>query len=265
MAGHGSIAGPTAKLNRAKHHLAEIKEIVSSRSDIGGYETRREFSGDGRTCRLYVGDIVPIDPALPLIVGDCLFDLRAALDHLVYQLHVRRFRGHVPDDAAEDAMFPIRPKRPKGPEPLGGVDGVRRLSVRHRAAIERFQPYRTASDGYEDERLFLWMLNDLNRFDKHRHLNVVAVDSWAHAVSPFPRPPGLTFKSDPSAPLVSGALVAELSSDEDFRDSQVGHRVLSNIVFDDVEAKPEVVTLMHQMSGAVERVFAVVGRDLAQR
>ena len=265
MAKYGSLAGPSAKLERARSHLDEIDRIVTSRSDVGGYQTRPVFSPDGRTCSYYVDDVEPIDAAFPLVIGDCLFNLRAALDHLVYQLHVRTARGAITGGAARDAMFPILDKPPRGAVPLASVDSVKRLSKRHRAVIERLQPYRSDRDGYVSTRIFLRLLHDLNRFDKHRQLNVVAVAGWANAVSPYPRPAGLTMKADLSVPLVSGALVAKLFSDDDFRDHPVGHRVLSNIVFDDLDGKPEVVTLMHQMTGSVERVLDLVGRDLARQ
>lgn len=44
----------------------------------------------------HVSEIEPLDQAWLLLIGDAYHKLRTALDQLVYQLHVRHFRGTVP-------------------------------------------------------------------------------------------------------------------------------------------------------------------------
>jgi len=48
-----------------------------------------------------------VDPDWLLIAAEIMFDLRSALDHLVYLLHVRRHRDRVPKSVATRTQFPI--------------------------------------------------------------------------------------------------------------------------------------------------------------
>jgi hypothetical protein len=104
---HGSIDQPLAKLRRAAEHYRLILN-----EHYGGFTRMRvpvnvEQQDGGLEYQLRVGDIEPLAPELPLIFGDAYYDLRAALDYLIYQLHVRRFQGTVGPDAARDSAFPI--------------------------------------------------------------------------------------------------------------------------------------------------------------
>jgi hypothetical protein len=114
---YGSIDQPLAKLRRAAEHYRLILNQY-----YGGFTRMRvpvQVEQHGPLeYRLRVGDIDPLAPELPLIFGDAYYDLRAALDYLIYQLHVRRFHGNVGPDAARDSAFPILSSRrvyPSGP------------------------------------------------------------------------------------------------------------------------------------------------------
>jgi hypothetical protein len=123
-----------------------------------------------------------------LTAGDCLFNLRSALDQLIYQLHVKRCRGRVPDDAARDSSFPIRDHAPVNrktrlPTPTDRWATIKRLNSKQRRAIEFLQPYNQRNDKWFYTRWALAEINRLNIIDKHRHLHVVR-----HAVTGVPVP-----------------------------------------------------------------------------
>jgi hypothetical protein len=102
----GSLAGAPTKLARAKYHLESFAAVqpASAGATMGTgagsylYPVTPQVYNDGLEYRFYVGQLPPFDPEpFALIAGDCLFNLRAALDHLVYdereRLRSRNTRG----------------------------------------------------------------------------------------------------------------------------------------------------------------------------
>lgn len=121
--------------------------------------------------------VAPIDlprEELALEFGEFLYQLRAALDSLVYEtaIHVS---GEDPPPNAEELEFPIRPSQ-------ASFDNAARkiapLAHHHRVWIEEFQPYHAeyATEGLRLTAETLEVINDLARKDRHRGLRVIA--SW---------------------------------------------------------------------------------------
>src|ERR1700681_4609128 len=98
------------KLHRAHHHYVALRDeeiAVRSGSSLNYPLTSKSYR-NGLEYRFYVGEIPPIDEERwATRIGDCLFNLRAALDHVVYALHVRHYRGKVPADAERAPQFPV--------------------------------------------------------------------------------------------------------------------------------------------------------------
>jgi hypothetical protein len=109
-------------------------------------------------------DEPPLDPRLALILGDCVHNMRAALDHLVAQLAIL---NGATSNAIEKTAFPVC---------LSAADfqnaTVRKvapyISGNALTEIEKLQPYSTG-DGVQD---ILWVLSQLDIIDKHRLLIV---------------------------------------------------------------------------------------------
>jgi hypothetical protein len=114
-----------------------------------------------------------IDPNLPLIVGDCIHNLRSALDHLVFQLAILKGTG---TEAAAKTAFPIylTAKSFKNFVDSRVAPFIERNAL---TEIERLQPYARGNAGEQD---IIWVLSQLDIIDKHRLL-VVAV----HMFRPF--------------------------------------------------------------------------------
>jgi hypothetical protein len=124
-----------------------------------------------------------------LMAGDCLFNLRAALDHIVYELFVRKYQGRVPTRIAETSGFPILSHAP------GTARGRSRdsskwhdiggLAFKQRRAIQTLQPYNRRQDKLRRHRSNLAVLQALNNIDKHRHLHVLQAATIMASVESF--------------------------------------------------------------------------------
>src|SRR5260370_28200532 len=105
------------------------------------------------------------------MIGDCVHNLRSALDHLVYQLAIL---NKAPASARDKTSFPIFLDQ-------NGFIGVTNKKVKPYvsaeafAQIERSQPYFTANPSELPlmERHTLWVLSQLDIIDKHRLILVL--------------------------------------------------------------------------------------------
>jgi hypothetical protein len=103
----------------------------------------------------------PIPTGISYAIGDCLQNLRSALDYLVRELVLTS--NNVPTD---HEIFPIC-KAPKGFKEAvrrGQLGGIHPDAV---ALIELMQPY---NRGQNWEKSALWILNELANTNKHRRL-----------------------------------------------------------------------------------------------
>src|SRR5438132_511468 len=157
-----------AKLNRAREHFNDLRE--TARRFTEEYQQsairfeRDTETGDGLL------EFLHIDPpiTLSMILGDCIEDLRSALDHSVYEL-ARRRKG---DDwgGLGRSEFPIFADRElyghKGSSKISGVAEIQR------AFIQTIQPYNRGHGKMamllDPIREGLGILHELSRIDKHR-------------------------------------------------------------------------------------------------
>lgn len=115
------------------------------------------------------------DLDIPLVLGEFFYQLRAALDGLLYRAMVITTLD--PPENHERLQFPIYSK-PK--EFRLSAAHFEALSAELRAWIEDVQPYnseKTASTPFSAINALLALLNDCARKDRHRELHVVA--GWA--------------------------------------------------------------------------------------
>jgi len=117
-------------------------------------------------------------PEWSVLIGDCIYGYRSALDHLAFQLAVANSPGKLPSKKiAENSAFPIFNSGPKFhatnrkgvPTTASGLGKISGVSADARAIIERLQPYhRRQNPGAKA----LWQLYELSNIDKHRLLHV---------------------------------------------------------------------------------------------
>jgi len=157
------LDGAYARLDRAREQLADlalrvkglapphIEEIIAQTD----FHIVKEFALGNSP-----GELPELPPILSVLIGEIIYNLRAALDYLVFDL--AQF-----DSGKEQAgtQFPID----DSPEAFRSHQErfLKGVSPEHVARIERLEPY---NNGYRTA-----MIRDISNPDKHRKL--IAVDS----------------------------------------------------------------------------------------
>lgn len=154
------------KLDRANEHLKKLRAELSRWVKSRPYGITDELDTKSGDNVLYARMLRPAPPIIATVVGDCLYNLRSSLDHLVYCLAARNQNRPLTDAEVTTCAFPIcqRPqefyKRGRG--------RIRLLATEPQTVIERLQPCRTGNPTAHP----LWILEKLNNIDKHRRLLV---------------------------------------------------------------------------------------------
>ena len=162
------LEGVNAKIRRADSGLnslqSELDEFCEKERERYIHELRR-------------GSVVVLgsNPHEQLVdysirVGEIVYNLRSALDHLVWQLvwsnrEIPTTRNEFPIFSSEDKYRKAARRKLEG------------MAPRHAALIERAQPY------HKDSAVgrHLWMLQMISNIDKHRYVNVISMYSIADA------------------------------------------------------------------------------------
>jgi len=159
MASH-PLKGAFDRVNRAQQHLADFE----GRQDTFGqfYHDSLVIEFDANNDHKPVirpGKPIYIETAFGILVGEIVYNLRAALDYLIYELAILDTKL-----VQDGTQFPICDTK-------SAFDGVEKkflvgLNTTHRAGIERLQPYSGCD----------WtpILRDISNPDKHRHLTLPA-------------------------------------------------------------------------------------------
>lgn len=176
-----SLEGIDLKLWRADDHLEFMWEQLMTHSarlsTRGDSAFTGQFDPDSGDYVFRV-DVPPPDPITGIRLGEFAHNLRSALDHLIYQLLIRRGR----DPEIGKPAFPILEKEPKPADfPLKGL-----VSAGDLALLKKAQPYNNRShphlaghdaatraktaDAFAAWHL-LALLGFLNNTDKHKHLH----------------------------------------------------------------------------------------------
>ena len=171
-----SLDDPLSKLGRAVTHYHALRALHGG-VDRKRYAVTAERSSTGLEFSFRIGEIKPLDPSWPLLLGDAYHNLRTALDQLVYQLHLRHFKGVLPANAETQSEFPVIINPPSRIKPAISSPGICRLSQRDKKEIDLLQPYRGMGVSYPPKRNIWglrWALKDVHLIDiidKHRHLH----------------------------------------------------------------------------------------------
>ena len=167
-----ALDGVYEKIERAKIHQVDLAKRVRAvlGSDKQSFAVEPDLDSGRYAVRVF--GVPAVGPTWCTIIGDCLFNLRSALDHLAWQLVI--LDGETPTDQ-HMTTFPIRksPFDKKGNRiPMQLQPAVSNPEIL--GALETVQPY--ADVGYRpDDPVLnpLWALHRLNIIDKHRLLLVV--------------------------------------------------------------------------------------------
>jgi hypothetical protein len=172
----GELAAVDLKIGRAKRKLADLDETIKGVFAPDCYRIVGKFDPESAKYVYRVYDLPPVDPEWALELGEVLYQLRSALDHLTWQLV--KLDGGTPN---EQTQFPVKPS-PN--DKHGKLIPLRNLVIpRIKRAdilklIDECQPYESGLGERlpvaEAKTTPIWHLNVLNIVDKHRLLLVVA-------------------------------------------------------------------------------------------
>lgn len=157
------------KLAGADEHLEklrmELRQWIKSRP----YAITDELDPKSGDNVVYAQMFAPTPSTILTLTGDCLYNFRSSLDHLVHAIAVSHQKRPLTDAESIDTAFPIF-KDPTGFKQRG-PRRIKYLSPSAQTVIERLQPYNTTNAMAHP----LWLLNQLNNIDKHRRLLVTVL------------------------------------------------------------------------------------------
>jgi hypothetical protein len=164
-------SGVMLKIERADAHLADLKDAIESAHNVSGERFTSEIDPESGQQVYRAHGIPAIDPKWSLIIGELLYNLRSALDHLAWQLVL--LDGKTPGKKTQFPIFSKQRVNEDGePVPAQLRPPVRNPKIL--AALDECQPYRGADGATVPYRNSpLWQLHRLNIIDKHRLLLVV--------------------------------------------------------------------------------------------
>lgn len=149
------IATVRLKIERAEKHIRDLDaEIVAFLKENPYPVSRYQDPTSGYVVH-YVDSVRPIPPAISLIAGDAIANIRSALDHLAYQLFLV---GSGEGDGTH-VYFPIFDSVQEYEAKSGRK--IKGMSEEAKRAIAAVKPYLGGN-------LLLWQLHKLNNLDKHR-------------------------------------------------------------------------------------------------
>ncbi|RWC86770.1 MAG: hypothetical protein EOS72_24700 [Mesorhizobium sp.] len=172
-----SLDDARSRIDRAKQHIAsledEIVAVIPPNRTITAAAPGGSFMGGGT-------QLLRVPPILPILIGEAIYNLRAALDYLVFELAY--LDTGTPKSGTK---FLIEPTEKGWNNHLTAPTGKERrklwlpeLTAAHQAALKRLQPcYGCKWTG---------TLRDLSNPDKHRRLlGVVAtIDQLGYGAIP---------------------------------------------------------------------------------
>jgi hypothetical protein len=175
------LDGPRLKIKRAGEHLKTVDKLVAKYSASKPYRLVVDEDCEQSCWIVRLDSLVGPPIIIGIRLGEFVYQLRSALDHVAYEL--ARLTTRVPDSQLQ---FPIY-KEP--PIPSTRVEGIPSEAL---IEIESLQPYHR-THGFQDDPL--WVLNKLRRVDMHRVLTPVfasltipklaRVASWVRPRGPF--------------------------------------------------------------------------------
>ena len=162
------FASAFLKLSRAKEHFDTVKTELILWAQTDPYLVFRKSNVDGSHHSLFVElkERPPLDK-LSLLTGDCIHNLRSALDNLVYAVAIK-VSGSNPPPNSDTLQFPIADTREAFTKQAWRLGPIKEPELV--ARFKRAQPYNRPHPQLPP---LLRLLADFNNADKHRLLNVV--------------------------------------------------------------------------------------------
>lgn len=171
------LDGAIAKINRVSDHLEELdKAVLGAKRDTP--PLIRDFDPN-EGCYTYRAESSFQTPSnFSILVGECAYQLRSALDHIAWQLAIAHCSSlPTPKEPSRRTQFPIFDRAPIDRRQIQDIlpDAI--------PIIESLQPYSTHP--HNPHLALLWLLHSLNIADKHR--TIVVITGMSRIVEPSGR------------------------------------------------------------------------------
>lgn len=156
------------RLDRALYHLENLKAERAAWREEHPHRFWTEFDAESGKKVVWAQVLKPPPASLSLIAGDCIHNLRAALDNLAFELALaHNVERPLPRSIEGKSAFPILSNDiARAPESLKQFNRMMRgIDPLAKIDIEGLQPYKQG-DKFRSNRL--WQLNELSKEDKHR-------------------------------------------------------------------------------------------------
>lgn len=236
------------KIDRAEKHVRTLNQCVQRFLDRDPYPVTRHLEREGaeHVYRVHIRAETP--GHFGTIVGDCLHNLRSALDSIVYDLSAPSVPT-LTEQEERSIGFPIAFK----PENYNG-GSARFAPPAAQTEIERSQPY-CRPPASEDH---LWLLHDFNRVDKHRAVHVVPATSHGSQHTPYI---GVEERFHPLGPFEDGTELARFIFPSPQPDMDVNFRPMFSVSLRDgpvpavVELESMAQLVRHHVLPRFERFF----------
>ena len=166
-----TFEGINAKVVRADDRLASLKDEMNRFCKELRQSVNREVREDtDEQVWIYRGETPKVPLEWSVRIGEILYNLRSALDHLVWQLVL--VNGQTP---GRHNTFPIVTDESKWDEEK--TRKLKGISQRDEEMIRRLQPYTggVTLPSFPFDVSAFWALHTLCNIDKHRHLILAAI------------------------------------------------------------------------------------------
>ncbi len=245
----GGFEPELAKVRWSEHHLDLVRDCIADYLGSNPYMAVVDRQEEAQAYQIHAHLRREPPIRLGLHVGDFLANLRASLDHLIWQLAL--IDGRRPPD--RELSFPIMQKWPEGRRDVIRLPISGRVPGEALAFIASKQPYHKGDRFREDP---LWVLDELNNIAKHRHLTLMSAVGRTRTTWRIDSPFGWSMNSDESYVVQDGAevgLVPFSSTGESPVDMNI--KVSTRVTADEIgEAASEVllVDLLESLLGYVK-------------
>jgi hypothetical protein len=161
----GGVDEVNLKLDRALEHIEELDREVDAWIECTPYDAVATFDPSRHGYAVTISRATAPPDRLSVLVGDAVYGMRSALDHLMYRL------SRNPEN---DVSFPIRVNKQRGKDGRVREIDVPRVSKAVRALVRSMQPYKFPEEQPES-RQFHWLalLQTLSAIERQRHAHPV--------------------------------------------------------------------------------------------
>jgi len=151
------LAGPLAKVERAKHHIDDLNGRVEAYTSQRPLRVYRSTDGKINKVSYVVKNKIPVPAALALVIGDAVHNLRSALDLLAFALVGDKCRT---PGQQRQVMFPFGASANK----LEATINNRQINLAGKKVVQEIKKLKPYPGGNE----MLQAIHDLDIADKHK-------------------------------------------------------------------------------------------------